>query len=59
MGRVTQLPNRRGWYVEWQDGYGRRRRKRVHGGRDDARRLLKALEAQADATVSIWLNTAR
>lgn len=48
MGRIVKLKDRPGLYVEWADGRGRWRRKRVHGTRADARRLLKQREADAD-----------
>lgn len=48
MGRVTKLRNRPGWYLEWTDGFGRWQRRRSHGSRGDARKLLRELEQQAD-----------
>jgi len=48
LGRVTQLTGRPGWYCEWTDGRGRRKRRRAHGTREDARQILRELEAKAD-----------
>lgn len=45
---VTQRTGRSGYYVTWTDGRGRRRRKRMHGTRADARRAERDLKVQAD-----------
>jgi len=45
MGRVVELPGRKGSFIRWTDANGRRRHRRVAGGAREAAEVLGEVEA--------------
>ena len=45
MGRVVELPGRKGLFIKWTDANGRRRHRKVKGGAREAARVLREVEA--------------